>query len=238
MPAGEVKVTAKKLKKRERNLKIAKRLVIIIFVFLLVLFFILSIVYKGGRFTVTLDPNFTLRSGIVLYENKDDIRYRNKLYANEIEFMDNISGEWIPANIDSEKDGSHNGENYIAYTFYVGNTGEEAINYWYRIKIMDVIKNVDEAIRIAVYQNGEKSVYAKESDLTGKEEPGTIKFYSDQYAMLKERKHLGPKENDKYTVVIYLEGDDPECVDAIIGGELKLKMEIMEEHIENAKKKK
>ena len=238
MPAGEVKVTAKKLKKRERNLKIAKRLVIIIFVFLLVLFFILSIVYKGGRFTVTLDPNFTLRSGIVLYENKDDIRYRNKLYANEIEFMDNISGEWIPANIDSEKDGSHNGENYIAYTFYVGNTGEEAINYWYRIKIMDVIKNVDEAIRIAVYQNGEKSVYAKESDLTGKEEPGTIKFYSDQDAMLKERKHLGPKENDKYTVVIYLEGDDPECVDAIIGGELKLKMEIMEEHIENAKKKK
>ena len=237
MPAGEVKVTAKKLKKRERNLKIAKRLVIIIFVFLLVLFFILSIVYKGGRFTVTLDPNFTLRSGIVLYENKDDIRYRNKLYANEIEFMDNISGEWIPANIDSEKDGSHNGENYIAYTFYVGNTGEEAINYWYRIKIMDVIKNVDEAIRIAVYQNGEKSVYAKESDLTGKEEPGTIKFYSDQYAMLKERKHLGSKESDKYTVVIYLEGDDPECVDAIIGGELKLKMEIMEEHVENEKTK-
>ena len=237
MPAGEVKVTAKKLKKRERNLKIAKRLVIIIFVFLLVLFFILSIVYKGGRFTVTLDPNFTLRSGIVLYENKDDIRYRNKLYANEIEFMDNISGEWIPANIDSEKDGSHNGENYIAYTFYVGNTGEEAINYWYRIKIMDVIKNVDEAIRIAVYQNGEKSVYAKESDLTGNEEPGTIKFYSDQYAMLKERKHLGSKESDKYTVVIYLEGDDPECVDAIIGGELKLKMEIMEEHVENEKTK-
>ncbi len=237
MPAGEVKVTAKKLKKRERNLKIAKRLVIIIFVFLLVLFFILSIVYKGGRFTVTLDPNFTLRSGIVLYENKDDIRYKNKLYANEIEFMDNISGDWIPANIDSEKDGSHNGENYIAYTFYVGNTGEEAINYWYRIKIMDVIKNVDEAIRIAVYQNGEKSVYAKESDLTGNEEPGTIKFYSDQYAMLKERKHLGPKESDKYTVVIYLEGDDPECVDAIIGGELKLKMEIMEEHVENEKTK-
>lgn len=237
MPAGEVKVTAKKLKKRERNLKIAKRLVIIIFVFLLVLFFILSIVYKGGRFTVTLDPNFTLRSGIVLYENKDDIRYKNKLYANEIEFMDNISGDWIPANIDSEKDGSHNGENYIAYTFYVGNTGEEAINYWYRIKIMDVIKNVDEAIRIAVYQNGEKSVYAKESDLTGKEEPGTIKFYSDQYAMLKERKHLGSKESDKYTVVIYLEGDDPECVDAIIGGELKLKMEIMEEHVENEKTK-
>jgi len=237
MPAGEVKVTAKKLKKRERNLKIAKRLVIIIFVFLLVLFFILSIVYKGGRFTVTLDPNFTLRSGIVLYENKDDIRYKNKLYANEIEFMDNISGDWIPANIDSEKDGSHNGENYIAYTFYVGNTGEEAINYWYRIKIMDVIKNVDEAIRIAVYQNGEKSVYAKESDLTGNEEPGTIKFYSDQYAMLKERKHLGSKESDKYTVVIYLEGDDPECVDAIIGGELKLKMEIMEEHVENEKTK-
>ena len=44
-------------------------------------------------------------------------------------------------------------------------------------------------------------------------------------------------ESDRFTVVIYLEGDDPECVDAIIGGELKLKMEIMEEHFEKAKGK-
>jgi hypothetical protein len=33
---------------------------------------------------------------------------------------------------------------------------------------------------------------------------------------------------DKYTVVIWLEGDDPECIDDILGGEMKLKMTIHE----------
>ena len=31
---------------------------------------------------------------------------------------------------------------------------------------------------------------------------------------------------DKYTVVIWLEGDDPECVDRIVGGSMKFDMSI------------
>jgi len=31
-------------------------------------------------------------------------------------------------------------------------------------------------------------------------------------------------EVDKYTVVIWLEGEDPECVNDILGGELKMSM--------------
>lgn len=235
--AGTVKVTAEKLDKRKKRLKVTKMVVFISFLILIMAFFILSIIYKGGHFTVTLDPNFSLKSGIVLYENKDDIRYSNKLYAKELEFMDNISGDWLPQNIDSEKDGSHNGDNYIAYSFYVGNTSDQTINYWYSIKMLDVIKNVDEAVRISIYENGVKTLYAKKNELTGEAEPGTTPFYSDKYSVLKQRKGLKPMESDRFTVVIYLEGDDPECVDAIIGGELKLKMEIMEEHFEEAKGK-
>ena len=37
---------------------------------------------------------------------------------------------------------------------------------------------------------------------------------------------------DKVTVVIWLEGDDPECVNAILGGEMKMHMDIYEEHVE------
>ena len=238
MAISTVKVTAESLEKRKKRLKRTKIVVACVFALLAIVFFIMSIAYKGGHFTVTLDPNFALKSGIVLYETKDDINYKKKLYAHEIEFMDNISGEWLPKNIDTEKDGGHNGENYIAYTFYVGNTGDADINYWYQIKILDVIKRVDEAIRIIVYENGKKTVYAKKNELTGKPEEGTEEFYSNELAMLKQRKHLKPLESDHFTVVIYLEGDDPECVDAIIGGELKLKMEIMEEHVEKNGKEK
>ena len=36
---------------------------------------------------------------------------------------------------------------------------------------------------------------------------------------------------DKYTVVIFIEGSDPDCIDALIGGEIDLHMNITEEHI-------
>lgn len=232
MGAGSVKVTAKKLDKRKKRLKYTKRIVIILFILLLAIFFILMVVYKGGNFTVTLDPNFSLKSGLVLFENLDNPDYKNRLYAKELDFMDNISVNWLPENINDEKDGAHNGENYIAYTFYVGNRGEDTINYWYQVDILDVIKNVDEAIRIMIYQNGERVIYAKKNELTNNPEEGTEPFYSDDIAVLKQRKHIKPNETDKYTIVIYLEGDDPECVDAIIGGEIKLKMDITEEHID------
>ena len=34
-----------------------------------------------------------------------------------------------------------------------------------------------------------------------------------------------------FTIVIYLEGDDPDCIDSLIGGEMKMHMDITEEHI-------
>lgn len=237
MALTNVKVTAQKLEKRKKRLKYTKRIVIILFILLLAIFFVLMVIYKGGSFTVTLDPNFSLKSGLVLFEHLDNPEPKNRLYAKEIDFMDNISVNWLPQNINNEAEGAHNGENYIAYTFYVGNHGKETINYWYQINILDVIKNVDEAIRIMIYQNNERIIYAKKNELIGNPEEGTTPFYSDDIAVLKQRKHIKPNENDKYTIVIYLEGDDPECVDAIIGGEIKLKMEITEEHIENAKEK-
>ena len=91
--------------------------------------------------------------------------------------MYNISIDWIPSNINNESDGSHNGDNYIAYTFYVANQGNESIDYWYSIIIDDVIKNVDEAVRVMIFLNDEKTVYAKKNSYTGMEEKDTNSFW-------------------------------------------------------------
>lgn len=235
MAIGTVKVTADKLEKRKKTIRYVKIIVTSLFILLLALFLVLTVIYKGGKFTVTLDPNFSLKSGIVLFDTKDDRNPKNRLYAKEIDFMDNISYKWLPSTLNTESDGSHNGQNYIAYTFYVGNEGKETLNYWYQINILDVIKNVDEAARILVYENGTPTTYAKKNSLTNLPEKGTEPFYSKDIAVLKQRKNFKPGTIDKYTIVIYIEGDDPDCVDAIIGGEIKLNMEIAEEHIENGK---
>lgn len=233
-----VVVTADKLRKRKKRNKIARLVFLILLLLFSGLYVILGIIYNGGRFTITLDPSFALESGIVLYENKEIKDKKNRLYASEIDFLDNISVDWIPRDIYLEKDGSHNGENYIAYTFYLENEGTEVINYWMEVMIDDVIRNVDEAVRIMIFQNGEKTIYAKENSLTKEAEEGCEKFYSNELPVLRARKGFKPGEVDKYTVVIWLEGDDPDCVNALLGGEIKMHMDIREEHIEQEKDKK
>ena len=49
--------------------------------------------------------------------------------------------------------------------------------------------------------------------------------------MLEKTSDFRPGDIDKYTVVIWIEGNDPDCVDDIIGGEVKLHMNLSEEHI-------
>ena len=235
MGVKNVVVTADKVRRRKLLLKNAKIFILFLAAFLLMLFIVLGIVYNGGRFTVTLDPNLSLKSGLIIYEDKKEKRAQRKLYAEEVDFMDNISIKWLPNNIDNEKDGAHNGQNYIAYTFYVENTGKEVVNYWYEIDIDDVVKNVDEAIRVMIYLNGEKSVYAKVNGDTKKSEVGTKTFYSKDIAVLEPRKSMGPGKVDKFTIVIWLEGDDPDCLNNLIGGEIKMHMDITEEHIKQEK---
>ncbi|MDD5865978.1 MAG: hypothetical protein PUD07_05845 [bacterium] len=227
--ASEVIVKADKIKKRNNIFKILKLGLTILFVVLIFAFIILSVVYKGGKFTISLDSRLANDSKIVIYEDNVIKEGQRKLSARDIEFMDNISIDWIPKDIDNYN-GSHNGENYIAYTFYIENEGKEIINYWYSIIIDDVIKNVDEASRVMIYLNGEKTIYAKLNSYTGKEETDTKAFFDKKTAVLEQRKDFSPGMIDKFTIVIWLEGDDPDCTDNLLGGEIKMHMEIRGEY--------
>ena len=219
--AKEIKVTADKIYKRKKVYSKFKSILGIVLLVLVFSFIILSIIYKGGKFTVTLDRNLALDNNIVIYDDLEAKDGKRKLEAKDLDFMDNISINWIPGNINNERDGSHNG----------------VIDYWYSVIIDDVIKNVDEAVRVMIFLNDEKSVYAKINSFTGKEEDGTKAFFSDKEAVLENRSGFSPGDIDKFTVVIWLEGDDPDCVDSILGGEIKMHMEIREEHKGNEETK-
>ena len=169
-----------------------------------------------------------------MYEKASNKEEKKILSTDKITYLDNISVNWLPENINEGIDGgAHNGENYIAYTFYLENQGNQPINYWYTTIIDDVIKNVDEAIRVMICMNNEKTIYAKPNSKTGENEENTKAFYSEKYAETEQRTNMQPGEIDKITLVIWIEGDDPDCLDNLIGGEIKMHMEITEEHIED-----
>ena len=232
MTKFEFETTSKKIYRRDFRIRIIRLALLILLIFLIILYFTLSIVYGAGKFTVILDKNLNWDKGIVIYENLQNKTVSRRLEASTLDTMDNISIAWLPENLDTEADGGHNGENYIAYTFYIENEGEETINYWYSILIDDVILNVDEAIRVMVYLNGEKTVYAKLNGVTEEPEADTKAFYSEDTVMLESRQNFTPGDIDRFTIVIWIEGDDPDCTNALLGGEWKMHMDITEEHID------
>lgn len=235
---NEVEVKAQKVYKRQLIKKIVKLSFLTLLVFISIIYLVLYVVYETGRFTVTLDKNLSNRKNVFLSENGEKTGKTRKLTAETINYMDNISVSWLPKSIDNEGNGAHNGDNYIAYTFYVINAGKESVHYWYEIDIDDTILNVDEAVRIMIIQNGEKTIYAKKNKTTKQAEPGTKKFASKSIAVLEQRKNLKPDSKDRYTIVVWLEGDDPECNNDLLGGEIKMHMDITEEHVEDKKIKK
>ena len=234
--AKEVIVKADKVRKRKLASRVVKISLLILLLLLIILYIILDVIYTEGKFTISLDSNKSLESGLAIFDSLNNSQGKRKLEATSIQFMDNISYKWLPENIDTEASGSHNGDNYIAYTFYVENQGNEILNYWYELILDDVIKNVDEAIRIRIYLNGEYVTYAKRNPIDHEPEKGTVPFRdikeSSGTIILEQRKDFEPGTLDRITVVVWIEGDDPDCTDPLIGGEIKMHMIITENHIE------
>ena len=231
MTEKKIKNAVNQTNDRNSSIKWIKRILIIMVIFLLIIYFILRIIYEAGRFTITLDNAGDPMSGIIIYDQLENKRPRQKLQAETVEHFTNISESWLPKNIADEAEGSHNGTNYIAYTFYVENRSDNTMNYWYEVVLDDVIKNVDEALRVMIILNDEKTVYAKLNSTTNKPEKNTKEFHSAEKVAVECRKDFASGEIDKCTVVIWIEGNDPECLDNLIGGEIKMHMDIIEDHI-------
>ena len=231
--AKDVIVTASKIKWWQSFGKRLKLSVLLLLMILFVIYIVLEFRINNGSFYVSIRDNEQLESGMAIYESQKDPTPKRRLKAENLQFMDNISIDWIPKNINEEAEGSHNGDNYIAYTFYVENQSDTVFNYWYEMYSDDVVRDVDEAIRVMIIVNDERKIYAKVNHLDGKPEKDTEGFLQekDGTVIREVRKNLAPGEFDKVTVVIWIEGDDPDCIDALIGGQIKMHMKVTEEHV-------
>ncbi|MBR1739703.1 MAG: hypothetical protein IJ737_05355 [Ruminococcus sp.] len=221
----ELRRTAKEVKRYVIVTRILGLLAIILIAIVAIAYAISYFYDKYGSFTVKISKYDMMRQGLTLSETPEYDKTNAVLNADIVYDMTNISGEDLPDNIDMIN-GSHNGESYIAYTFYLINGGSNTLTYEGEMTIENVTKHVDEAVRIAVYINGEKTVYGKtKSDGTGKESDCDSEFVSSTIVMRTKHSGFEPKAKDKFTVVIWLEGNDPDCLDDIIGGTLKLSMD-------------
>ncbi|MDO4475289.1 MAG: hypothetical protein Q4B59_00700 [Lachnospiraceae bacterium] len=179
---------------------------------------------KMGNFTINLNRLDLFRRGISIADNGEFYNATSRLTAGAIQEATNISGNDLPEDLD-EVEGEHNGRNYMAYTYFLRNAGKEDVDYRAVLTLDSCAKGAEEAVRIAVWRNGVRTVYAAPSE-NGEPEEGCVNFQSDKVVCTYDVVDFLVGDVDKYTVVTWMEGDDPECVDAIIGGSIEFTMNI------------
>ena len=211
------------------RMKILSILLVLLTVFTGVIYVASALYEQSGSFTISISKHEMTKYGLSLSESRDMTRPTSSLNAKIAEKMTNIAGETIDENVDMI-DGQHNGRDYIAYTFYVQNAGETAVSYDYSVNLAGVTNALDEAIRLRLYIDGEPVTYAKtKSDGTGAE-PGTVEFHSATVVTQGRIEDFEPQEKTKFTVVIWIEGNDPDCIDWLIGGKMKFDMNVAVVH--------
>ncbi len=241
----DVNTTAEKVHRRDWLIRVVAIVLLVLMLILGIGYCSASILNKAGRFTVSLNPN---EYGITLSEFEDFREPTLNLYGDPIENMDNITKEWLlnkkgelgndPV-YDKFEDldtiwGEHNGTNYLAYTFGVKNASaddeKEPIRYQVTLNLLSKTKGADEAVRVAVFKNGVSTIYAKKPQPKTKHEIEPFEadknFVSDSIVMQETRSGFKLGDVDRYTVIIWLEGEDPECVNDIMGGDAKFSMDI------------
>lgn len=234
-PAGDkmgkysVKTSSKKINKREALIRILTIILVILLLFLFGLFACTTYI-QSGNFTVTTDSN-SFNAGLGLSETGDFSKPQRILQGGKFEDMKEGTFPLLPEDID-QHNGTYKiqtdaGMYYYTYSFYVKNTGTEDGAYTSKLNIESATQGADEALRIMVIRDGEGTVYAKPQLNTSNvlEEFADKNFVSNRVVANINNDEFKAGSVEKITVVIWFEGEDPECVDDILEGEVKLSMD-------------
>lgn len=191
---------------------------------LLVMYIISMLLTQWGDLVISIGDLYDGKT-LMLSDNADFNDAKVTLDGGVVQEVTNITKSWLPQNLDTEKDGQHNGENYLAYTFYLKNTGDKDLDYETVMNVTGASKSADEAIRVMIYKNGAEQTYAK-GTYNNREQAETdaTKWEDETVIMHEASSALAAGSVDKFTVVIWCEGNDPECVDAIRGGHVRANM--------------
>lgn len=201
---------------------------------------------NGANFVVKFDGDDGL--GLALY-NTDamDKPFSRLSYPTLIDQKD-VSLSWIPENIE-EGLGDKSDRNrswYFAFSFLLRNESTVPVDISLEINANKVKQNVDSAVRLALYRNvigsGEPSIrriFAKPQESgenVGKPEitmdyNGNVLYETEPFlsptkicSLRYDKLKIG--EVNKFTVLIWIEGYDPECKDELKGGTMSMDMSI------------
>jgi len=212
---------------------------------LLVLWIVSMLLTQWGDLVVSISRE-AHRKGLVISDNSAFGGSGPRLNGGRVEDVTNITYEWdgdeaylydgeptvpgvvtIPFERLHEREGSNNGRNFLSYTFFLGNNGPDTIPVQAQLVLTGSSKSACEAARVAVIKDGRKAIYCRPNREHGGPEREGEEIWADpdEDIVMRERVwDMAPDESHRFTVVVWIEGTDPECVDDIMGGHIRMSM--------------
>lgn len=236
-----VKRTGRQIAAMQKRIKMASIIALSLLILVIIIYLLFIFLSGGGsgddygNFTVKCDAGS--RNMISLSETADFKKPTVILKGTSVNDLWHCTEDWLPKDID-KYEGAHNGSgrseddpSYLSYSFYVKNVMDHPITYTYDLRLVYADDLVLEASRIKIFRNGETITYGKNQDGKDKPEPEAVSLIeNDEKGRLirVDDNLIDSMSTDKYTVVIWLEGEDPECVNEsnIFGKTMKLEMNL------------
>lgn len=221
-------------KKRIANMAISVLALIAIMVVLITIYG-----QNVGNFVIAIEGQSQLN--LALSETEDFADPKSRLSAGGIKDITHATYINIPDDIENG-DGLKNdikSKRYFAYSFYLKNLSGSLVDYETEIVIRETTKGADSALRVLVIRDGGRSIYAKPkeapepADQIGQpadqgtqieKDYTTIPFASAITIMQERVAGIVMNAVHKYTIVMWIEGWDPQCTDDIIGATLRMEM--------------
>jgi len=183
---------------------------------------------NAGNFVMEIDPN-AYRRGIVLSADEEFLSPSPRLLSDAIINVRDMTYDWLKIDEAIATDGNYADPDYkyIAYTLYIQNIGDETCDVNMNATIVSLQKGLDGAIRFLVIEDETlEKMYMKPDTVETEyvDMPEAEHFVSDIIIMDGEITNFKPYQIKKYTIIVWLEGQDPDCTDEILGGRIKLRL--------------
>jgi len=187
----------------------------------------------SGNFIVIIDSKENVTS-IVLSETSDFTDASPRLFADSVNDTIPLAYYDLKINEAVQAEGNYFDPDfrYFAYSFYLKNVGNQVLTVETQYLITESFRDADKVIRVVIIKNedvGNLKMYMQKDSIDFAypiNYPTPIYFLDVEKGIVFTEKIINfyPGDVIKFTVINYVECNDPDCSDAIAGGLIKMTM--------------
>ena len=200
---------------------------------------------NSGNFVMSVDED-AFKRGIAISDSSTFETMNRWLTADPVEDVRDTTLQHIDLFeiINAEGAYKETRSNYLAYTFFLRNVGTETTPVDYEVVITNQSMNIAEAIRVMIIVDGQvaydeqgiryiecesKTMYQApdKHDIVYKDYLQDFTLFKSTDIICNERIFdIRPEQTKKISVIMWLEGEDPECIETLASAKIKITMNL------------